>query len=121
MQSTLLHAADIANPAKPVVLSSQWTALLTEEFYLQGDEELRLGLPISPLCDRNAGHFARSQVGFINFIVQPTFALLAQVSQHVETAIMPHLHENLAFWERRRVEEEEEELALQGGAAVGGG
>lgn len=38
---------------------------------IQGEEELRLGYPMSPLCDRSKhGEYAKSQKGFIEFVVQ---------------------------------------------------
>lgn len=41
-------------------------------FYLQGDEEERLGLPKSFLCDRSLHDkdFLPSQIGFITFVVR---------------------------------------------------
>ena len=47
-----LHTADVSNTAKPWNLYSQWLELLTEEFYLQGDMERSLGMPISYAFDR---------------------------------------------------------------------
>eukprot|EP00918_Siedleckia_nematoides_P028700 GHVU01061782.1.p4 GENE.GHVU01061782.1~~GHVU01061782.1.p4 ORF type:complete len:103 (+),score=6.66 GHVU01061782.1:1097-1405(+) len=39
--------------------------------FLQGEIEEKLGLPISPLCDRKAHlNMAKSQCGFIEFVVQ---------------------------------------------------
>merc|ERR1712157_508128 len=49
------------------------------EFYQQGDEERRIGLPISALCDRGAvGDFGKSQKGFVEFVCLPLFEALAQ-------------------------------------------
>lgn len=31
-----------------------------------------MGLPFSPLCDRQTTQVAQSQIGFIDFIVEPT-------------------------------------------------
>ncbi|XP_075465012.1 dual specificity calcium/calmodulin-dependent 3',5'-cyclic nucleotide phosphodiesterase 1A isoform X2 [Ascaphus truei] len=81
--SLILHAADISHPAKPWDMHQRWTNLLMEEFFLQGDKEAELGLPFSPLCDRKSTMVAQSQIGFIDFIVEPTFALLTDSSERI--------------------------------------
>lgn len=35
--------------------------------FLQGDKEAELGLPFSPLCDRNSTMVAQSQIGMSLF------------------------------------------------------
>ena len=42
----LIKAADVSNPAKATPLYLFWTNRIMEEFYNQGDEEKRLGLPV---------------------------------------------------------------------------
>ncbi|KAG9349470.1 hypothetical protein JZ751_027915 [Albula glossodonta] len=74
--SLMLHAADISHPAKSWSLHYRWTRALMEEFFRQGDKEAALGLPFSPLCDRKATMIAQSQIGFIDFIVEPTFSVM---------------------------------------------
>ncbi|EFJ53060.1 3'5'-cyclic nucleotide phosphodiesterase, partial [Volvox carteri f. nagariensis] len=48
-----------------------WLAALEEEFFLQGDRERALGLPISPLFDRAKQGVSKSQVGFYDFVALP--------------------------------------------------
>jgi len=56
--------SDIGHAAKTFPLHARWSRLVRQEFFQQGDEERRLGLPISPLCDRNnAEPLAQSQLG----------------------------------------------------------
>ncbi|XP_071754578.1 uncharacterized protein pde1a [Centroberyx gerrardi] len=81
--SLMLHAADISHPAKAWPLHYRWTHSLMEEFFRQGDKEVELGLPFSPLCDRKATMIAQSQIGFIDFIVEPTFTVLVDTTQKV--------------------------------------
>ncbi|KAM6946031.1 dual specificity calcium/calmodulin-dependent 3',5'-cyclic nucleotide phosphodiesterase 1A [Aplochiton taeniatus] len=81
--SLLLHAADISHPAKTWALHLRWTHSLMEEFFRQGDKEAELGLPFSPLCDRKATMIAQSQIGFIDFIVEPTFSVLLDSMEKV--------------------------------------
>ncbi|XP_029981508.1 LOW QUALITY PROTEIN: calcium/calmodulin-dependent 3',5'-cyclic nucleotide phosphodiesterase 1A [Sphaeramia orbicularis] len=81
--SLMLHAADISHPAKAWPLHYRWTHSLMEEFFRQGDKEVQLGLPFSPLCDRKATMIAQSQIGFIDFIVEPTFSVLIDTTEKV--------------------------------------
>ncbi|XP_035283869.1 calcium/calmodulin-dependent 3',5'-cyclic nucleotide phosphodiesterase 1A isoform X2 [Anguilla anguilla] len=86
--SLLLHTADISHPAKKWDLHHQWTTSLLEEFFRQGDKEAELGLPFSPLCDRNSTMVAQSQIGFIDFIVIPTFTVLTDMTEHIVTPLI---------------------------------
>ncbi len=67
----VIKLADINGPCKAQDIHRQWTARIAEEFYEQGDEEARLGLPISPYMDRRAPALARLQESFINHLVAP--------------------------------------------------
>nr|XP_046167810.1 calcium/calmodulin-dependent 3',5'-cyclic nucleotide phosphodiesterase 1B-like isoform X2 [Oncorhynchus gorbuscha] len=89
--SLLLHTADISHPSKPWGLHSRWTKALMEEFFRQGDREAELGLPFSPLCDRNSTLVAESQIGFIDFIVDPTFSLLTDMAEKI---VIPLVEDN---------------------------
>jgi len=107
LQAMLLHAADIGNPGKPAALSDRWTDLLRQEFYSQGDLEKSLGLTVSPLCDRDVKKFASSQVGFIQFIVRPTWNALESLSPAV-AVVSREICLNLALWEGHKAAEEVE-------------
>mmetsp|Transcript_98708 Transcript_98708/g.318302 ORF Transcript_98708/g.318302 Transcript_98708/m.318302 type:complete len:601 (-) Transcript_98708:102-1904(-) len=111
LRSVVLHAADISNPAKPFPISLQWTERCLREFFEQGDAEKGLGLPISPLCDRDGTSIPRSQIGFIEFIVQPTFEALAEVAPKVHTVCLHRVRANVEMWRRREREEECLQLA----------
>uniref|UniRef100_A0A665X475 Phosphodiesterase n=1 Tax=Echeneis naucrates TaxID=173247 RepID=A0A665X475_ECHNA len=86
--SLLLHTADISHPAKQWDLHHQWTTSLLEEFFIQGDKEAELGLPFSPLCDRKSTMVAQSQIGFIDFIVEPTFTVLTEMVEKIVTPLV---------------------------------
>uniref|UniRef100_A0A3Q3MXC0 Phosphodiesterase n=1 Tax=Mastacembelus armatus TaxID=205130 RepID=A0A3Q3MXC0_9TELE len=66
-----LKLADINGPAKVRDLHLKWTEGIVNEFYEQGDEEARLGLPISPFMDRSLPQLAKLQESFITHIVGP--------------------------------------------------
>uniref|UniRef100_A0A8C5T682 Phosphodiesterase n=1 Tax=Malurus cyaneus samueli TaxID=2593467 RepID=A0A8C5T682_9PASS len=86
--SLLLHTADISHPAKAWDLHHRWTMSLLEEFFRQGDKEAELGLPFSPLCDRKSTLVAQSQIGFIDFIVEPTFTVLTDMTEKIVTPLI---------------------------------
>ncbi|KAI5608766.1 calcium/calmodulin-dependent 3',5'-cyclic nucleotide phosphodiesterase 1A-like [Silurus asotus] len=86
--SLLLHTADISHPAKKWDLHHRWTTSLLEEFFRQGDKEAELGLAFSPLCDRKSTMVAQSQIGFIDFIVEPTFTVLSDMAEKVMTPLI---------------------------------
>jgi hypothetical protein len=72
----IIHSADISNPAKPSQIQKTWVDLIFIEFFKQGDLERSQGLPITLLCDRNTTNIDKSQIGFMNFVVIPTFDTL---------------------------------------------
>ncbi|KAK2144659.1 hypothetical protein LSH36_739g01001 [Paralvinella palmiformis] len=94
--SLIVHCADISHPAKEWNLHYRWTSQLIEEFFLQGDREADLGLPISPLCDRKTTMIAESQIGFIDFIVDPSFQVMGDM---MEKIVMPLHHRNTGITE----------------------
>ncbi|XP_038645164.1 calcium/calmodulin-dependent 3',5'-cyclic nucleotide phosphodiesterase 1A isoform X2 [Scyliorhinus canicula] len=88
VMSLMLHAADISHPAKTWKQHYRWTMTLMEEFFRQGDSEADLGLPFSPLCDRKSTMVAQSQIGFIDFIVEPTFSVLTDIAEKIITPLI---------------------------------
>ena len=57
----IIKLADINGPCKRHDLHIQWTHRIAEEFYEQGDDEARLGMPISPFMDRRHSQLAKLQ------------------------------------------------------------
>ncbi|XP_012271302.1 calcium/calmodulin-dependent 3',5'-cyclic nucleotide phosphodiesterase 1 isoform X2 [Orussus abietinus] len=87
--SLVLHCCDISHPAKRWDLHHRWTMQLLEEFFRQGDKERALGLPFSPLCDRNNTLVAESQIGFIEFIVEPSMQVCSDMLEAVLAPLNP--------------------------------
>jgi hypothetical protein len=71
-----IHAADISNPTKPFHIYTQWADRVMDEFWLQGDKERELKLPISFLCDRYTVSKNNAQIGFMDGIVLPFVTLM---------------------------------------------
>jgi len=68
-----LHAADISNPTKIRSTMLRWTERVMKEFWMQGDKEASLGLPISAFMDRKQPQVQTCQMGFINVLVKPLY------------------------------------------------
>ncbi|KAI8815274.1 hypothetical protein BJ742DRAFT_783007 [Cladochytrium replicatum] len=79
MINLLLHAADISNAARPLSLCRKWAQLVAEEFFLQGDQERRLHLPVSPNMERTNTNQAQMGLEFNDIIARPFFELLSDL------------------------------------------
>ena len=55
---------------------------------------------MSPLCDRHSVQRADSQIGFLKFVIRPTFVLLGEILPRVKEEILPTIDENLNYWTR---------------------
>jgi hypothetical protein len=69
----MVKSSDISNPAKNGTIARKWTDRVMEEFFSQGDEERRRGLPISMFMNRETANVPKCQIGFIDFIVKPLY------------------------------------------------
>ncbi|CAI5737036.1 unnamed protein product [Hyaloperonospora brassicae] len=94
----ILHTCDVSNPAKERKLMLRWTDRVVEEFFIQGDMEKQLGLPVSPFMDRDTIVLRKMQVGFADFIVSPLFSIWAQILVNVNTGPYRLLLSNREFW-----------------------
>ena len=74
-----VHSADVSTQTRSFDIAIEWTKLLFEEFFNQGDIEKEKGLPVSFLCDRETTQIGSSQPGFVNFILAPLFVQVSVV------------------------------------------
>ncbi|VDM16469.1 unnamed protein product [Hydatigera taeniaeformis] len=84
--SLLLHAADISHPTKSWDLHEKWTYMLVEEFFNQGIEVRNRfsKKTISIYCYLlHSCRIGLCVLGFINFIVMPTFQLLKEMLERI--------------------------------------
>eukprot|EP00741_Cyanophora_paradoxa_P015666 tig00020903_g15123.t1 len=94
-----LKVADISNAGRSRPQHVEWTSRVSEEFFLQGDEERRLGLPISPYCDRATTLPSAATAGFLSFLALPL--LEAWASRFAAARpLVAHARANLAHWKR---------------------
>eukprot|EP00933_Yihiella_yeosuensis_P029403 TRINITY_DN2304_c0_g2_i1.p1 TRINITY_DN2304_c0_g2~~TRINITY_DN2304_c0_g2_i1.p1 ORF type:complete len:1031 (-),score=168.06 TRINITY_DN2304_c0_g2_i1:368-3157(-) len=71
LRTSMMHLADISNPVKPFNICRKWALCVLEEFFLQGDREKQLQIPVGLLNDRDTVNVPHSQMGFIEFFVSP--------------------------------------------------
>ncbi|KEP64567.1 UNVERIFIED_CONTAM: 3',5'-cyclic-nucleotide phosphodiesterase, putative [Hammondia hammondi] len=105
-----IRAADISHGLVNWDEHFEWSMRVTLEFYLQGDEEKRLGLPISPLCDRDqANQLPESQVGFLTYVVMPLLVELQPPDDHntFMSSLLSILTANTSKWGSLRGKEVE--------------
>jgi len=78
-----VHSADIANVTKEYDVCTQWVQMVMNEFFRQGNQEKKLGMEPSPLCDEQRVFIPSTQVGFIQFIVAPWFNVWQEICPDV--------------------------------------
>lgn len=101
----LLHTADISNPAKPGPIFVEWCDRCLNEFFAQGDEEKKASMPVSPMCDRDETVRSDSQMGFIKFVVRPSFVLMSDLVPRIVDEVLPVVEDNLKYWEDVKAKE----------------
>merc|ERR1712113_890605 len=112
----MLHVADVSNAMKPFELSKQWARRVVDEFFKQGDEEKRLGIPVGCLNDRDKINLPGSQHGFINFLVAPLVVGVVRVFQQL-CPLATELSVNFGCWRDLWIAEtapSHEEIAKRG-------
>ncbi|XP_076177149.1 phosphodiesterase 8 [Ptiloglossa arizonensis] len=66
----MIKCADVSNPTRPLKWCLEWTRRIAEEYFSQTDEEKKLKLPVlMPMFDRSTCSIPKSQIGFIDFII----------------------------------------------------
>ena len=92
-----LKSADIGHPAKPTEFHLLWTNAITDEFERQIETEMELGLTPSMQVERQVGSVAKSQLGFIRFVVEPIVRFMSDY--HGVRLWIDQLRVNVQFWE----------------------
>jgi len=104
MLNVLLHSADISNAVKPFPTYNAWATRVLEEFFNQGDREKILGLPVSPMMDRNTTVVSISQINFIEFVVAPLYSAFSKMFPETRSMCL-ELVENRRIWQERLEQE----------------
>ena len=99
-----LHAADISNPTKERNIMLRWTERVMKEFWMQGDKEASLGLPISAFMDRKQPQVQTCQIGFINVLVKPLYVEWHKLLRDTVQPGIDSLEGSLKLWETEGAE-----------------
>jgi 3',5'-cyclic-nucleotide phosphodiesterase len=95
--SMAVKMADISNCGRPQHLYLKWGAKLSEEFFLQGDNERNRGDQVSPFMDRFAPSMAKSQIAFMNYVVIPMFESISEYLPNMHFSV-DHCESNKTYW-----------------------
>lgn len=97
-----IKVADIGHNFLPWVDHISWTSLLFEEFYLQGDEEQFLSMPLLLFFDRTkAADIPDSQLGFFRGFTRPLLdelTLFENDSKFISRVLLGNAEKNLVYW-----------------------
>lgn len=79
--------------------------LLEEELVKQNEQESKVGLPVTIVRNRTHAAIAKSQIGFMSFLVKPFFTdvskfLVSGGNNFAKDVLMTNMNSNLAEWRR---------------------
>mmetsp|Transcript_87478 Transcript_87478/g.247836 ORF Transcript_87478/g.247836 Transcript_87478/m.247836 type:complete len:550 (-) Transcript_87478:161-1810(-) len=111
LEKNMIHMSDIGHPLRPNDQHKEWSRRCVEEFFAQGDREKALKLQPIQLFDRDrAPSLAKGQLGFLNFVVMPTWKTMRLVLGDEGAAPLDEcLRENVSIWEAEAAQENEEQ------------
>ena len=95
----LIHSADLGHNCKKYEISKKWVHLLCEEFWIQGDQEKKLGIPVSFLCDRDKIDVPASQVNFLRGFIISSFDCLVSIFPNLKYT-MDNAKNNIKEWQQ---------------------
>jgi hypothetical protein len=95
-----IHVADISSASKKLPQALEWAHRIHDEFWKQGDKERELGIPVTAVMDRNRPNFAKSQMAFVNMVVDPLYRIWINLVPQTST-ILYHQDRNLQYWKSR--------------------
>ncbi|OMJ93710.1 hypothetical protein SteCoe_3276 [Stentor coeruleus] len=98
----LIHSADLSHPCKKYDQYQKWSKKVCDEFTLQFQEEISLGLPPTEIMkdlDRPEVYYA-SEFGFLKFVIRPLWDCLnlwlnPHINQYIE-----NLNENIEKYQK---------------------
>lgn len=94
LMEVIMKCADTSNVLKPFPIAKKWAMRVTDEFFLQGDQEKAKNLPLTPMCDRGSQGRVALQKGFIDFVIGPFYKLVGDA--------VPRLKDSFALMSENR-------------------
>lgn len=96
-----LKCADLGNPCRPWLISRVWSNLICDELFKMGRIERKLGIPLTPICQREKTSIAGIQTDFFRFIVLPLLELWHKFLQSpLSDILMSNFDQNYQRWQR---------------------
>ncbi|XP_021913481.1 high affinity cAMP-specific and IBMX-insensitive 3',5'-cyclic phosphodiesterase 8-like isoform X2 [Zootermopsis nevadensis] len=96
----LIKCADVSNPTRPVRMCVEWAVRIAEEYFNQTDEEKENHLPVvMPLFDRATCSIPKSQIGFMDFIINDMFETWEAFIEMPE--LLQNMQHNYKFWKEK--------------------
>lgn len=77
LATALIKCSDISNVLRPFLIAKMWGVALLEEFFVQGDYEKCLNLPVGPLNDRDSLKTGPAQHQFLTIVAAPLYRAVA--------------------------------------------
>lgn len=99
----ILHACDIGAQTAPVPIAMKWAELVLKEFREQNEDEVKQNLPLTPHMQNldDPSVEARVQIGFIDYIVEPTWKLMASFFPEMHSSLLENIAANRAAYEEK--------------------
>lgn len=102
LMKIVMKVSDISNEVRPVAVSEQWLECLLTEFFNQGDHEKLNGLPLTPLMDRENFSKAKSQIGFISFVLLPLIKSLSKLFPDLNNTLVKQVNDSLNYYQNMK-------------------
>jgi len=102
--NALLHTADMGNFMKPWDLCFKLAHLVLDEFAAQGDKEKELGIPVSPLNDREKVNRPNNQMVTAELLMVSMVEAVVRIFPPLDLLAM-HLAKNIRKWEQTWIQE----------------
>eukprot|EP00943_MAST-04B_sp_MAST-4B-sp1_P007753 g7753.t1 len=104
---TIVKLCDLGHSLKKLPIHIKWSERIVEEFFIQGDKEKKLGMPVSPFMDREHPDTPKNQVGFFEFIVLPFWQTSAALVNELDPLLQVGMS-NYNYWKDLKQKAKEE-------------
>lgn len=99
LMQSFTHMADIGISARPWDVSKHNVVAVEDEFFMQGDQERMLGMPILPMMDRTKDSAATGQSFFLDKLVKPLLLPYTRLfSKEIGDTLLSNLESNKNRW-----------------------
>ncbi|XP_044576170.1 high affinity cAMP-specific and IBMX-insensitive 3',5'-cyclic phosphodiesterase 8 isoform X1 [Cotesia glomerata] len=93
----MIKCADVSNPTRPLRCCIEWAKRIAQEYFDQTDEEKKQKMPVvMPLFDRNTCSIPKSQIGFVDYIINDMIEAWDAFIDMPE--IVTHMKQNYDKW-----------------------